>query len=149
MKGLGNIIAGSTCGYCDLKSPWGGVFFYGIHQVDLILETFGYNVTGVRLTRTGRDAVGQMIYPDGKIISLHMVADISMRPPFSMTVHGTKKSVLGVLHFDRDPYLAGIKIFTRMFKTGKEPRTHDDILMSVRVLEAMQKALKSGKRERV
>ncbi|MCD6364909.1 MAG: Gfo/Idh/MocA family oxidoreductase, partial [Planctomycetes bacterium] len=35
---LGTIVAGATYGPCDLRSKYGGVFFYGIHQVDMALR---------------------------------------------------------------------------------------------------------------
>ena len=41
VQALGKIYAGSSSGPCDLKSKYGGVFFYGVHQVESVIALFG------------------------------------------------------------------------------------------------------------
>ncbi|MEC8932512.1 MAG: hypothetical protein VYB08_13900, partial [Candidatus Latescibacterota bacterium] len=43
VKKLGKIQTVISTGPCDIKSKWGGIFFYGIHQVDMILRLTGYD----------------------------------------------------------------------------------------------------------
>ena len=147
MDGMGDILAGATHGPCDLKSKWGGVFFYGIHQVEMVLKAFGYNVSSVLVTKNGNGATGQLIYSDGKIVTMNLIKNDS--PGFSITAVGKK----GVLHkaiaFDKNIFLNGIKIFTEMFKTGKEPLSRQKMLKPVLVLEALEKSVKSGVKEKV
>ena len=146
---LGNIIAGTTYGACDLKSEHGGVFFYGIHQVDMALNAFGYDVTKVSVTRNGNGnvATGQLFYPDGKVVTMNLIKSGS--PGFAIGAVGTEGHLFQPITYDKNTYLSGIKTFTRLFRTGEEPIEHKNILKPVQVLEAMQRSVKSAKPEKV
>lgn len=143
----GDVLAGAMYGPADLKSKYGGIFFYGIHQVDAVLRAFGYNVTKVLITKNGNGATGQMIYSDGKIVTLNFVKQ--GYHGFAINAMCTKGFVQQTIVCDKNPYLSGIKTFTKMFKTGVEPEKYEDILKSVQVLEAMEKSAKSGEIEKV
>ena len=41
VRKLGAIQTVVSTGPCDIKSKWGGIFFYGIHQVDMLLRLDG------------------------------------------------------------------------------------------------------------
>ncbi|MBN1341589.1 MAG: Gfo/Idh/MocA family oxidoreductase [Phycisphaerae bacterium] len=141
---LGEIVSAYSYGPCDLKSQWGGVFFYGIHQVDVMLHAFGYNVKSVLVTKHKPGfATGQLFYPSGLIATMALVKEGS--PGFGMTAVGAKGSVSMPIEGGESPYYNGTKTFTDMFKTGKEPMTHEQMLKPVLVLEAMEKSVKSGK----
>ncbi len=147
MEGIGEIIGGSTYGPADLKSKWGGVFFYGIHQVETALMAFGYNVKSVLLTKNGNGNTGQLLYTDGKIVTLNLIKSGS--PGFGISAIGSEKSIASNLPGDKSPYLTGVKDFCHMFKTGEEPISHALILRPVQVLEALQRSLKSGVAEKI
>jgi hypothetical protein len=66
-----------------------------------------------------------------------------------MAISTDKGVVAHKVNSDADPYLAGIKRFVKMFKTGQEPYSHSRILAPVAVLEAMEKSVTSGKIEKV
>lgn len=147
MNSAGDILAGETWGPCDLKSQWGGIFFYGIHQVDMVLHAFGYNVKNVLVTENSNGATGQLVYSDGKIVTMHLIRQGCHK--FGIGVIGSQKSVHQVVEFDKNPYLTGVKTFCKMFKTGEEPRSFDEIITPVKVLEALEKSIKSSKSEKV
>ena len=50
---------------------------------------------------------------------------------------------------DENPYLSGVRVFTKMFRTGEEPLTEEQMLTPVVVLEALQRSVKSGEVEKV
>ncbi len=147
LDSAGDILAGETWGPCDLLSKWGGIFFYGIHQVDMILKAFGYNVSKVLVTANGNGATGQLMYPDGKIVTMHLINEGCSG--FGIGVIGSKKNIHQDIVFDENPYLTGIKTFTKMFKTGQEPESADEMLIPVKVLEALEKSVKSKQIEKV
>lgn len=147
LETAGEILAGSTYGPCDLKSQWGGVFFYGIHQVDMALKAFGYNVSKALITRNGNGATGQLIYSDGKIINMHFIKEGCHR--FGISAIGTEKMIEQPVIFDKNQYFTGIKKFTRMLKTRQEPEKYEHMLKPVQVLEALQRSQKSGFIEKV
>lgn len=147
MQSVGNILAGETWGPCDLKSKWGGIFFYGIHQVDMVLKAFGYNVKKVLVTKNGNGATGQLMYPEGKIVTMHLMKEGC--PGFGIGVIGREKTIHQQVVFDKNQYLTGIKTFCKMFKTGKQPESVDEMLIPVKVLEALERSVKSRKIEKV
>ncbi len=147
MGSLGEILFGESYGPCDLACKWGGVFFYGIHQVDMVLVALGYNVSSVLITRGGNGSTGQLIYSDGKIVTMNLIKKGCTG--FAMAAMGTKGGIHQAITSDKSGYLSGIREFTNMFKTGKEPVKHEHMLKPVRVLEALERSAKSGRRERV
>ena len=147
MQDIGTITAGATHGPADLRSKWGGVFFYGIHQVEMVLMSFGYNVKAVVLTKNGNGATGQLLYTDGKIVTMNLLKEGA--PGFGISAIGSKKAIHSNLPYDKSTYLSGVRDFCAMFKTRQEPMAHDLILRPVQVLEALQKSLKSGAIEKV
>lgn len=144
---IGDVLSAASYGPCDLKSQWGGVFFYGIHQVDVMLHAFGYDVQSVLVTKNGKNATGQLFYPSGLIATMALIKDGCHG--FGMTAVGTKDTVSMPIKGDKSPYLNGVKCFTTMFRTGVEPMTHEQMLRPVQVLEALEKSVKSGKVEKV
>lgn len=148
LAGLGKIVSAHSYGPCDLKSPWGGVFFYGIHQVDVMLHAFGYDVKAVLVTKNGSgNATGQLLYPSGLIATMALIKEGC--PGFGMSAIGTDGQLHMPIEGGKSPYLNGTRTFTNMFKTGTEPMTHEQMLRPVQVLEAMAKSVASGKVERV
>jgi predicted dehydrogenase len=145
--GLGEPLAVTTFGPCDLRSKYGGIFFYGIHQVEMVLELCGCNVSSVVVTRNRSNAAAQLLYADGRIATMHLVK--AGCPGFGMTVLGTGGQAHAPIRMDADPYLTGIRKFTRMFRTGEEPLPHERLLAPIRVLEALERSVASGTREKV
>ena len=144
---LGAILSATSFGPADLKSKWGGIFFYGIHQVDIMLHAFGYDVKAVLVTKSGQNATGQLIYPNGLIATMALIKEGC--PGFGISAVGTQGAVSMPIKGDKSPYLNGVKTFTTMFKTGKEPLTYEQMLRPVQVLEALDKSVKSGQLEKV
>src|SRR5690606_2261715 len=58
---LGEINNFVAFGPVDIESQWGGVFFYGVHIVDQVLNIFGDNVEKVRVSRNGNTATGTLL----------------------------------------------------------------------------------------
>ena len=138
-----------TTGPCDIHSPYGGVFFYGIHQVGAILKLVGFDVrtAQVHAFKNSDRHTATLEMADGLVVTLNLVKGFAGGFHF---LAACEKGILSHLHeMDPDPYLAGARKFAAMFKTGTEPEPHDQILAVVAVLEAMEASIKSGKRERI
>ena len=147
IEGIGKVLTGSTYGPCDLKSKYGGVFFYGIHQVDMVLHAFGYNVSSVLISSNGNGSTGQLLYSDGKIVTMNLIKEGSHG--FAIAATGTENSIHQAITNDKNNYLTGIKVFTTMFKTRKEPVKYEHILKPVLILEALERSIKSKQIEKV
>jgi len=141
---LEQVVGGGSAGPCDLKSKYGGVFFYGIHQIDALIELFGTDVTHVELNKNRAQGLGILYYKDGKIVTMHCLKGGAHT--FQFMAHGKS-----IVHFvltkrDKNPYLTSTKMWIDMMRTGKEPIEHRRMLAPVAVLEALQKALDTGKK---
>jgi predicted dehydrogenase len=147
----GKIRTIDTWGHCDIKSKYGGVFFYGIHQVEGILKAFGPGIAAVQVIRAARgngNAAAIMAYPDGgPIDTMQCVAEGKCE--FAFRAVGTEGAVDFTHVSDPDPYLAGTRTFLKMFRTGKMPKTPAELLEPIAVLEALAKSVRTGRRVRV
>lgn len=143
------VVSVSSVGPCDLNSPYGGIFFYGIHQVDMLLEAFGLDVEAVHMScRKGSDrATATLWWAGGLMGTVHCVA--GAKTGFAFLASTDNGPIARKIQSDPNPYLTGIKMFCRMFKTGVQPLPMQRFLAPVAVLEALEKSLASGKTEKV
>jgi predicted dehydrogenase len=147
VRKIGPVISLTTSGPVDLKSKWGGIFFYGIHQVDAIIDLLGTDVARVNVQKHGRDGLATLLYKDGPMVTMYCVKDGPYG--FHWSAIGQKGTVDWTARFDTDAYLAGARVYTRMFRTGKEPYSRERMLAPVAVLEAMDRSLKQHKSVKV
>ena len=142
LKKVGRIRFFTSTGPVDLKSKYGGVFFYGIHQVDPVIELFGNQVDTACLRRHGQDGLATLAYRNGPIVTINCVKD---RGGFHASVVGDKETLGWKFTVDPNPYIASARLFTKMFRTGKAPIPYERMLAPVAVLEALAKSLKLGR----
>lgn len=151
VRSAGRITAVESRGPCDLRSKYGGVFFYGIHQVDAILKAFGPGIAAVQVIKAGRgnpNAAAVMTYAGGgPIVTMHCIKEGTWG--FAFRAAGTKGEVDYVHRSDDDPYLTGVQKFLRMFRTGRQPHTAAEILEPIAVLEALAESVRTRRRVRV
>lgn len=135
-------------GPVDIESQWGGVFFYGVHLVDNILNIFGDNVEKVRVTKTGNTATGTLLFNNGMLATL-VFTTLGGSGRAGMFAE-TKKGIVEVRSevTETVPPKAYIDM-VELFRTGKNARSHDRILYSMGVLEALEKSVTSDKWENV
>ena len=147
LRKIGTTVSVTTAGPVDLKSKYGGVFFYGIHQVDAIIDLLGVRLDTVRVQRHGNGGVVTLTYKDGPLVTMNCINNGNGKFHWSAVGDTT---VLDWNHsMDPNPYLTGARTFVRMFRTGKEPFSHERMLAPVAALEAMAKSLRLGKLVRV
>jgi predicted dehydrogenase len=139
------VCAAASFGPCEIDSKYGGIFFYGIHQVDVLMELFGPAVKAVRVAKGpgGAEAVVSLHFKGGLTASMHCLR--SRASGFQVAVATGKGPLAARLAADANPYLTGIRRFCRMFRTGVEPIEHRRILAPVAALEAMEKSVRTGR----
>lgn len=152
LRSAGEVRWVQSSGPCDVRSPWGGLFFYGVHQVETLLKALGPGIEWAQVHRAGRSnphAVAVLGYRrGGPIVTLAMLAP-SPRAEFRIQAMGEKAFVDWTLRLDPSPYRAGMRKVLRMFRDGTKPYSAEQILEPIAVLEAMHRSFKSGVRERV
>jgi len=146
MEGAGEILALNMSGPVDMDSPYGGIFFYGIHQVESIVELMGTQAIAAQLTRNGRNGVGTIFFPDDRMATLNCLSENGI---FHWRAC-TEKGVYSLLHkSDDDPYLHAARIIHRFIRDGDVPWTRARMLAPIAILQALQKSEKSDRIEAV
>lgn len=134
-------------GPVDIDSQWGGVFFYGVHLVDTLSAVFGdFNIEKVRVTRKDRHAVADLAFKNGMLATL-----IFMTQTYAFKYMAeTKKGIIELKSSEErsKPAIAYVKM-VEMFRTGVEPRSHEAILYSMAVLEALERSVENEKWEEI
>jgi predicted dehydrogenase len=143
MKKLGRIRSLVTAGPVEIESAYGGVFFYAIHQVDLICGFLDARPAQVSAARHGNDGVAAITFDGGPLAVVHCLKDW-WAAGFTATAYGDEGAYYSALPFDENAYLTGIRRFCEMFTTRKEPASPLTYLRPVAVLEAMQKSFDTG-----
>jgi len=143
----GAIRAVNVTGPVDLKSKYGGVFFYGIHQVDSIVEILGTDVKSAYVEKNGVNGVATMMYRNGAVATMNCIREGG--GGFHWRVCTDKGVVTKDDTRDANPYTRTVKIVHKLLKSRKNPFPRERMLAPIAVLEAMEKSLKLGKRVNV
>lgn len=130
-----------SLGPADIHSKYGGIFFYGVHIIEPMLFLFGENISRVRVSKNGKNATASLAYDDGKLATLIFNNLYSGWETFLDTEKGLFKLESNVEK--RDPSKSYVDM-VEMFRTGKEPRSHQSILAGVAVLEALEESVNTG-----
>ena len=146
LKNMGAINQVIRSGRVGLDSEYGGVFFYGAHTIQPLLYLFGDTVEKVRVIENGENGGASLIFKDGTLASLVFTTKKYGWQTFVETEEGIVelKSKIEGKKPDKN-YVDMVE----MFKTGKEPRSHESIIHCVAVLEALEKSVTSGQWENV
>jgi hypothetical protein len=134
-----------SAGHCDVDSPYGGVFFYGVHQVERLMAVFDENVTRVRVSRKGEDASATLLFSSGLQSTMILTKG---RPPFEISVvtdQGVNKLTSKPDRDDLTPYREVVELF----REGKQARAHDSLLREIAILEALERSVGSDRWEEV
>ena len=145
LASIGKVRAGIITGPGSSQSEYAGVFFYGVHCVELMLEVFGTKVQSVRGADYDGSVIATVGYRDGSVVTLNIVD--KARVPFWALAYGSTGEAQYQRGQDFPSYYYGMKLFLKMIRTGKPPIPYSDLLLSVRVTDAIQKSMDVGGRE--
>ncbi|MCF6332833.1 MAG: Gfo/Idh/MocA family oxidoreductase [Draconibacterium sp.] len=142
VKAMGEIIQVVRTGTVDLNSKYGGVFFYGVHIVQPLLYIFGEDVENVKICRNGKYGNASLRFSSGLFATL-----IFKEKAYGWeTFIETKKDFVELKPRVKETNPAKNYVdMVEMFRTGKEPRSHQSILNCVSVLEALEKSAETEK----
>lgn len=146
IKSLGEFNNIVRHGPADIESPYGGIFFYGVHLVQPLMYMFGDDIKVVKINTYGKKAGAVLIFESG--LQANLVFS-SLHYGWETFVE-TKKGIVELKSRvqETDPERC-YRDMVGMFRTGKEPLSHASILKYVAVLEAMEKSALSEKWEDV
>lgn len=145
-SGTGTVRAVNSSGPMDIDSPYGGIFFYGIHQIEAIVEIMGTSAVAAQLIRNGKNSLGTILFSEDRIATLNGFgegADFHWRICLN-------DRILNIAHrYDTDLYLEGTKIIYELIHSGKVPWSRSRMLAPIAILEALQKSLQSQRLEKI
>ncbi|UCC68424.1 MAG: Gfo/Idh/MocA family oxidoreductase [Armatimonadota bacterium] len=133
-----------TAGPVDIDSEHSGVFFYAVHQVDLICSLVDDRPSQVAALRRGGDGAAVITFDPGPVAIVNCLRDW-WAAGFVATAYSDEGVHHSPLPFDDKMYLSGIRRFCDMFATGQEPAPPAAYLRPVAILHAMQESFDSGR----
>jgi len=146
LEGMGKINQVIRSGPVEMDSKYGGIFFYGVHIVQPLMYMFGEEIERVRITRKGQKGSANLVYKNGLFVTLILKNVAHGWETYVETEDGLTELKSRVE--ESDPALCYTDMVD-MFRTGREPRSHESILNCVRVLEALEKSVGSQQWEEV
>jgi predicted dehydrogenase len=146
VAGMGKISQVVRSGPVEMDSKYGGIFFYGVHIVQPLMYMFGEDIQRVRVSRNGQTGSANLVYRNGLFVTLILKNIAYGWETFVETEDGLLELKSRIE--ESNPALCYTDMVD-MFRTGREPRTHESILNCVRVLEALELSVKSQKWEDV
>ena len=137
LETLGEVNHVVRYGPVDLDSEYGGVFFYGVHLLQPLMFLFGEDIQRVKITRDGKKGSAGLIFKSGLYATL-IFKNVSYGwETFVETKNGLVELKSRVKEGDPEKIYVDI---VEMFRTGKEPRSHESILNEVAILEALERS---------
>ena len=143
---LGKINHVVSYGPVDINSVYGGVFFYGVHLVEPLMAIFGEDILKARVTKHEKNATAQLAFGNGMLATL-----IFLNQAYKFEMYAETKDGIIPLRSrveEKEPGKA-YEDMVEMFRTGKEPRSHQSILKGIAVLEAIEKSVETQEWEEV
>ena len=143
----GELVTGSSTGPADPGSEYGGLFFYGIHALELMHATWGYGIERVRATQHRGIVSAACAFATGPLVTLQLLNNGGK----GLGVGGFHLHTVGKQSIDKysvdsgSSYYDGMQVFVKAMRTGEWPLTRAQLLEPVKVLAAIEESLKTEK----
>lgn len=137
VENMEEIVQVIRTGPVDLDSKYGGVFFYGVHIVQPLMYIFGEDIERVKISRNGSYGNASLKFSSGLFATLVFKEKARGWETFVETPQKLLELKPRVEESDPPKNYTDM---VEMFRTGKEPRSHQSILNCVSVLEALEKS---------
>ena len=138
---LGKLEAIDAYGPGELNAAMKGLFFYGIHTIEMVDAMWGGGIEKVRCDQTDPRDIVQLIYKDGRYAHLRM--DRKGAYDFGATVHGSDAIHSFKVDFAQiyDRLIEGM---TGFFEGGEPPATLDRLVEAIAVIESAHQSAETG-----
>ena len=140
---LGELAAIDAYGPGELHPLMPGVFFYGVHTIEMVDAIWGPRVESVSATHTQPRDLLQLRYRDGRHATLRL--ERAGCYDFGATVHGSKSIASFRVDFST-VYDRLVEAMTRFFDDGVAPVKLEDIAENIAVMAAANQSIAQGGR---
>ena len=141
------VLGGFVRAPINLCNPYGDFFFYAQHPVEILSEIFGRYPSSVTAHLNGKNVCASVRY-EGYEISLLMTDGVYV---YSATVASKEGNDGGVFPVKSSSPCFSIEFdsFVSLLRGGEMKTSYRDFIAPVFVMNALDRALKSGKKEEV
>jgi hypothetical protein len=137
---LGTIRTGIYTSHGDRESEYGGLIFYAIHAVELMMAVHGPGIKEVRAHQSGPNFIATMSHANGALVALNSLATSSA---FILQVYGDEGHRIYQVE-GGGYYKRGLEVFLEMVRTGVRPIPYHEMVESIRVANAVEESLQTG-----
>jgi predicted dehydrogenase len=132
----------AVTGPADQHSEYGGIFFYGIHVVEIALVLAPDRPIEDVAVQELADAVVVTARAGDTRLLLELVKPESRKQvPWRLVAAGASGSVVQELRLGEDYAAPGVDAFVEMLRSGRSPLSADELLTPVRLLSTVTAAL--------
>ncbi|MFE7463781.1 Gfo/Idh/MocA family protein [Streptomyces sp. NPDC057499] len=131
-------------GPADPDGDHGGIFFYGIHAVDIALRLAPGPLSAVRTDLTGSTAVASFTAGPTRVVVNLVRPGATEQIPFHAMTFTRRDLAERTLVPGADYCVPGLEAFLTMARTGRPPIGYADLLRPIEVLEAVDAALRAA-----
>ncbi|MFE6665180.1 Gfo/Idh/MocA family protein [Streptomyces sp. NPDC057697] len=131
-------------GPADPAGDHGGIFFYGIHAVDVALRLAPGEISGIRTDTTGTTVVASFTAGGTRVVVNFVRPGRTEQIPFHAMTFTRESMAQQTLVPGADYCVPGLEAFLGMVRTGRPPIGYGDLLRPVEVLESVAAALDGG-----
>jgi hypothetical protein len=129
-------------GPADPTSPYAGIFFYGIHVVEIAQAlTKGRLWHGISVADLDDAVVATAQAGQTRIVLEFVKPNTRTETPWRLVATGPDGLIAENLKLDADYARPSIDIFAEMLNSGKAPLSDEELLAAVRALSAIAEAL--------
>lgn len=137
LANAGKIYSLNIIGWADYQSPYDGLFFYGYHHIEMCQSIMGLDLLNWESHFTGKHLVGLLHYSQDRTATLSMNQEAKGHD-FAISAYTEKGFYAKSIVCDANPYLENMKIFIKMFQTGKSLLDYEKLIQAIQVLEDFQ-----------
>lgn len=138
---LGPLRSVIATGPADEASEYGGIFFYGIHPVDVALRLAPGPLGKVRVDRVGESIVASATAGDARVTVNLIKPGPEETVPFHALAVGRGGIAVRELPVDGNYLAPGIALFLDMVEGTAAPLSRAELLRPIEFLEAVDRAL--------
>lgn len=140
---LGKIVGVDVFGPMNIEPTQGGLFWYGIHSVEIVNRVMGNGCKEVKATTTDNHDVVTATYGDGRVASVHGLRHAHSK--FGATIHREKGfQTVDCAAGKRSWYATMLDAIMRSLPKGKADIDPATTLEVIRLIEAANESRGSG-----
>lgn len=144
-KTLGEVRGGSVVSPVYPDSPYGGFFFYAEHLVDVMTKIFGEGAKEVSAEKLNGSITATVRFDGFNVLATY----VEKTGYYSATVCGSKSVSAKVLNFTNDAFSHEMDDMQALLDGGEMEKSYESFVYPVFVMNAIVRALESGKAEKL